>query len=751
MLFRNRLVPVLIRAALVLYLTFSATQLYAQDKTTIPDQQAGSTAPFNYTFAIDGGQGPFKWVKAAGNLPDGLVVNSEGSITGTLKNAKAATYEFVVTVTDHSDPPQSGSQTFVLKIKAAPLRILGGNLQPAKMTIKGGTLEGQPPQSPVQIASPAPPPSERQQDPVQQQPDSSHPANDDATGARPGELNKNAPPAPAPATPKKPLKLEPNVVSTSDGSNGVTVKLSGPPEGTNFWINCSTEIKNTTDISQFPFAVYNRGTKDYSIGISSDQIKTAGSISITTGKADCSDADPSLFVVLTVSGSPAPPPAASKKPLKLEPSVVSTSDGSKGVIVKLSGTPSGTSFWINCSTEIKNTTDISQFPFAVYNGGTKDYSIGISPDLVKNAGSIPITAGKADCTNPDPSFFVVLTVSGFKNMAPLGEALVGVDVTGASSASPQAVLLALGVVDIPLRGVDRKISDSKFGAMWLSGQLGLKGMAQPGVLSSAASAGYYASAANATPDKIVQSMDVSMHFGLQLHTWTIPIGTFDINLPNTTAVNHPSTTATLSFIAGGGAITPLSVSQSSPQVFEATPLILQNETPVAPFTSFAPTCSANPASTPTCFVIFTPADRTHFYRYYDGGFRLKLYAKDLPDSELRFPAILDLTVGQNEYVTGGNAHGPVLHIGGSVPIPREDSFFLFGNFDLGLSRGSGGGPQLQLIPAPVTAGLTPTSPSVYTILTTQPNRDRYSIGFGIDVFHFLQSKSDKNNTTKNEQ
>ena len=108
MLFRNRLVPVLIRAALVLYLTFSATQLYAQDKTTIPDQQAGSTAPFNYTFAIDGGQGPFKWVKAAGNLPDGLVVNSEGSITGTLKNAKAATYEFVVTVTDHSDPPQSG-------------------------------------------------------------------------------------------------------------------------------------------------------------------------------------------------------------------------------------------------------------------------------------------------------------------------------------------------------------------------------------------------------------------------------------------------------------------------------------------------------------------------------------------------------------------------------------------------------------------------------------------------------------------
>jgi hypothetical protein len=639
MLFRNRLVAVLIRAALALYITCSATQLYAQDKTTIPDQQAGSTAAFNYTFTIDGGQAPFEWVKTEGTLPDGLVVNPEGSVTGTLRNAKAASYEFVVTVTDHSDPPQSGSRTFLLKVNSAPLRILGGKLQPAKMTIKGGTLEDQPSQSPVQIEAPPQPPTERQQEPVQRQSDSSQLANSaNAAAAQPAGPEKNNPAPVPPAGSKKSLKLEPNIVSSSDGTKGVTVKLSGPPDGTKFWINCSTEIKNDKDSSQFPFAVYN--------------------------------------------------------------------------------------------------------------GGTKDYSIGIPSDLVKTAGSIPITAGTGNCTNPDPSFFVVLTVSGFKNMAPLGEALVGVDVTGASSASPQAVLLALGVVDIPLRGVDRKISDSKFGSMWLSGQLGLKGMAQPGTLSSAASAGYYASAANATPDKIVQSMDVSMHLGLQLHTWTIPIGTFDINLPNTTAENHPTTTATLSFIAGGGAITPLSVSQSSPQVFEATPLILQNETPVAPFTAFAPSCSANPASTPTCYVIFTPSDRTHFYRYYDGGFRLKLYAKDFPDSELRFPAILDLTVGQNEYVTGGNAHGPVLHIGGSVPIPREDSFFLFGSFDLGLSRGSGGGPQLQLIPAPVTAGLTPTSPSVYTILTTQPNRDRYSIGFGVDIFHFLQSKSEKKNTTK---
>jgi hypothetical protein len=329
-------------------------------------------------------------------------------------------------------------------------------------------------------------------------------------------------------------------------------------------------------------------------------------------------------------------------------------------------------------------------------------------------------------------------------MAPLGEALVGVDVSAASSANPQGELLALGIFDIPLKGnVD--VCKQKAPLVWLSGQLGLKGMAQPGTLTSAASSGYYATAANATPDKIVQSVDVSMHLGLQLGRWNIPIGALDANSPGTTpgSKGTQGTIAALSLIAGGGAITPLSVSQSSPQVYDATPLILQSEAPVAPLTSFASSCSANPTQAPTCYVIFTPTDRTHFYRYYDGGFRLKLYGTDNPDKELRFPAILDLTIGQNEYVTGGLLHGAVLHVGGSFPIPRVDSFYIFGSFDMGLSNRNGGGPQLQLIPAPATAGVTATSPGVYTIQTAQPSRDRYEFGFGIDVFHFFANLKTK--------
>lgn len=342
-----------------------------------------------------------------------------------------------------------------------------------------------------------------------------------------------------------------------------------------------------------------------------------------------------------------------------------------------------------------------------------------------------------------PSSSAVIVSAGFRDVAPLGEALVGIDVSAASSAPPQGVLLALATFDLPLEHLGdfstaRDLGVNPKKPLWVSGELGLKGIAQPGPVSGVVSPGYFASAANATPDKIVQSIDASMHLGWQFHTWHVGIGTFDSGTSqNTSATQASDTFATLSFIGGGGAATPLSVSQITPQVFEATPLIIQTQKPVSPFNSFAPSCSANPAAAPTCYVIFLPSDRTRFYRSYDVGLRLKLYAKDLTDNELRFPAILNLTVGQNEYVTGGKLRAPVLHLGGSFPFPRLDSVYVFGNFDLALSSSGGGGPQLQLIPAPATAGVTSTSPSVYTILTTQPNRDRYEIGFGIDVFHLF--------------
>jgi hypothetical protein len=377
-------------------------------------------------------------------------------------------------------------------------------------------------------------------------------------------------------------------------------------------------------------------------------------------------------------------------------------------------------------------------------GGKTYVTVPIPSSMLLNESEISITT--TACPTGRPAGAKTIAVVAMKDVAPLGQAVLGVDVSAASSASPQAVVLALAVVDVPLKTSAHLWRDNNF--LWLSGQLGLKGMAQPGAISGAASAGYYASAANATPDKIVQSLDASAHFGYQFRRWKIPIETFDVEDTTGNSTDGSETLGTFSVIAGGGAVTPLSVSQASPQVFEATPLVLQSTVPVAPTSSFASSCGANPAATPTCFVIFTPADRTHFYRYYDIGFRLKLYGEDKQDNELRFPAIVDLTIGQNEYVTGGRFDGAVLHLGATLPVPRIDSAFFFGSLDMGLSQSNGGGAQLQLIPAPVTTGLTATSPSVYTILTSQPNRDRYQLGFGIDVFHLLSSYLDKQKATK---
>jgi hypothetical protein len=362
---------------------------------------------------------------------------------------------------------------------------------------------------------------------------------------------------------------------------------------------------------------------------------------------------------------------------------------------------------------------------------------------LENPASISFSTKACDSQDQRPAgtkyLFVVKPT--FTDMAPWAEGLVGIDVSAASSVSPAAEFLGLAVVDIPL-GSNIKISSPHPRLVWLSGQLGLKGMAQPGAISGAASAGYYASAINATPDKIVQSLDVSLHLGMQLRTWSNDIDLFPVGTRPAGTDPPPGTVTTLSLIMGGGAVTPLSFSQANPQVFEATPSVLTGPTALAPITQFSNNCSQPPLTAPSvqCYFFFDPTDRTHFYRYYDGGLRLKIYASDYTDKERRFPAILDLTIGQNEYVTGGRLQGAVLHVGAMLPIPHADSFFIYGSIDMGLSNNNGGGPQLQLVPVPVeTPAITTTSANVYPVLTSQPSRDRYQFGFGIDAIHFFSS------------
>lgn len=365
---------------------------------------------------------------------------------------------------------------------------------------------------------------------------------------------------------------------------------------------------------------------------------------------------------------------------------------------------------------------------------------GSSPSYSNSSPAIPIKLLPSQTTN-------------FLPVAPLGVAIAALDIAGASSTDPQAVFLGAGVMDVPVMGrslhnPNGTTNYSYNNILWLSGSLRIAGMAQPGTLSASSISSfgtYLSSAVNANPDKIVQSFEANATLAWQLTSWKGDVSSFDSGtfIPTSHHPN-PTTLFTVSAIASIGAITPLSASQANPQVYYLTSQIENNFGITTPST-----CSIG-SSPPTCYVAFVPYDRTHFYRNYEAGFRLKVYGGDYSANpiEYRFPAIADVAIGQNEYVTGGRLHGSVLHLGGTMPVPKVSSFYVFGAMDLGMNFSQEKqDQQLLLTPVPATASVTYLSPSVTTVPVSQPNRDRYQFGFGIDVFSLISTLKTKTATS----
>ncbi len=335
-------------------------------------------------------------------------------------------------------------------------------------------------------------------------------------------------------------------------------------------------------------------------------------------------------------------------------------------------------------------------------------------------------------------------------MPPLLSTVVGVDVEGASSTSPAARFMGNASIDLPvfpaMPGSER-LTDIERAKVFIGGSLRIAAMAQPGALSSSAfTQGYFASAINATPDKIVQSWEGNGSVSFKLSGTNLGFGTFDTGSP--TSKNYPrKTLLTTSFLLSGGFVSPLSASQANPPVYYATNQI-QSLYPNEGWGSLGTSC-AYTSSNPPCYVAFVPTDRTRFYKHYEAGLRWRIYGEDFNNNVLRFPGILDLTVGQNEYVTAGKLNGVVVHFGGllPVPIPKVDGIYAFGSLDSEVNGPVGGGAQLLLTPVPSTANVTYLSPSVYTIPVAQPNRDRYRFGIGVDLYHLLTAKAQKQGTS----
>jgi hypothetical protein len=289
--------------------------------------------------------------------------------------------------------------------------------------------------------------------------------------------------------------------------------------------------------------------------------------------------------------------------------------------------------------------------------------------------------------------------------------LIGVDVAGASSTDPTANLLAAGSINTPI-GVS-----GIFSRAWLWGDARITSVAQASSLSSASSVSSYVSPALSNPSQMVQAAEVQG--GLA----------FDPGRPLGLGTGAPWK---IQGLISGGFLTPLSPSQEQPAYYVATNQVQNYYSSYA--SQFASACKNSSGTVQTCYVAFVPADQSSFFHFYQAGLRYeKWWTSQTPATTFLFPAIVDLEMGQNDYVTGGGLKGVILHLAGTTTIPTYPYVYLGGGFDLRVIDTPKTGSPLLLIPPASGTTLTLTTSSVVPIAIPQPNRDRYEMYIGLDL------------------
>jgi hypothetical protein len=196
-----------------------------------------------------------------------------------------------------------------------------------------------------------------------------------------------------------------------------------------------------------------------------------------------------------------------------------------------------------------------------------------------------------------------------------------------------------------------------------------------------------------------------------------------------------------SFIGGGGLITPLSDAEATPTVYIASTALqsyytsLAASSPSSVNTQNGAAITAACTGVTTCYVAQYPLARNRFFRNYAAGFRIRRFYFNEDDNAYIFPATFDVTIGQNDYVTGGQLHREVAHFGGSTPLPGSLSalagVYVYAYADMELSRSNIPNQQFLLVPASPT--ITPASANVAAVQVGQPDRDRYRFGIAYDL------------------
>jgi hypothetical protein len=148
------------------------------------------------------------------------------------------------------------------------------------------------------------------------------------------------------------------------------------------------------------------------------------------------------------------------------------------------------------------------------------------------------------------------------------------------------------------------------------------------------------------------------------------------------------------------------------------------------------------------YLAFVPTDRERFYRTYGGGLRISTFETQ---QRLAPPATYMVTIGQDQLITAGRYHGPVLRLDVFYPLPiggkegRFRSIYLFGTINLALVRPTSQAPIAMericsdpLVKEGCTGFKNFYDPDV-RIIPLGSQRDIYRLGVGIDFVNLLRS------------
>ena len=380
-----------------------------------------------------------------------------------------------------------------------------------------------------------------------------------------------------------------------------------------------------------------------------------------------------------------------------------------------------------------------------------DFTVTIPEGSVLTAGQQVVAQFTATGQKPGPASDTLIVHSKLASLDKYTRSVVGIDLSATSAqATRTSAFLEFNIAASPDK-------NHRFW-LWLDPKIASVPQQASSILSTVTTSNpSFNSLLGTQLNQLVNSFDVSV--GSDIDFWKSD--NFDASSPQDTKV-------VLAFTLGAGFQTPLTITQNNVQEF-TVPSTLSSAQLQQLFGANVPTiCSTTVTSGCISTVAFQPPDRTHFYKQYWAGIRLKSYyygqkggwsnlctgnGNDAGPCPI-YPGTVDLTFGQNEAVSGGNLHKFLLRSDVYYPLPFNPIFYAFFNAWIHLDRHHENPNQAPVILSPVASPPTDTS-QIQFISVPTPDRDYYRVGMGIDlvtlIHHFSQDKNKEQGTATVQQ